>query len=460
MRTTAVWAAWRRAQYIAGFSAFFLVIVGWIYLSYFYQPPACFDNEQNGDETGVDCGGSCVRICAFSVQQPTVQWSRSFKVTDGLYNAVAYVENTNREAASPEVRYTFSLLDETGLIQEVSGTTILPPDGEYPIFEGRIETGQRVPTRTFIEIESVELWQPASMGREQFSVVERELESTDSRPRLNSTLRNNGLEEVSEVEVVATIFNSEGTALATSRTFVDNFAPRSDTNLFFTWPEPIAPTLKSCEIPTDVVVAIDVSGSMNNDAADPPQPLTAVKEAATRFINRLGSNDQSGVVTFATNGRVIRELAADGSLAAGAVSSIVIDPKEETGSTNTGEGIGMATTELASTRHNDNARKVLVVLTDGLATAPGTSEEAEAFALEKSLAAKDAGIDIYSIGLGESVNMEFVSDLASASTQAFQAISSGEVDRIYQTITSSICEQGPAVIDIVPKSTSGFVPLR
>lgn len=451
---------WRRMQYFAGFAIFFLAIGAWIYFTYFYQAPTCFDNAQNGDEAGVDCGGACVRICAFSVEQPTVEWARAFRVTKGLYNAVGYVENTNREAASPHVNYTFSLFDDAGLIKEVKGTTILPPDGLYPIFEGRIETGSRVPTRTFLTLDPVEFWQPATAGRDQFTVVDRELSNTDSRPRLDSTLRNNDLLEATEVEVVATIFNAEGTALAASRTFVDNFAGRSDSNLFFTWPEPIAPTLKSCEVPTDVLVVIDVSGSMDDDGNDPPQPLTAVKEAAARFINRLGTNDQSGVVTFATAAATLRPLSNDTAGAAAVVGGITIPTGAASSYTNTSEGIAAAAAELQSANHNENARKVMVMLTDGLATAPGTNEEADAAALSAALAAKDAGINVYAIGLGANVNMDFITSVASAPEQAYQALSSADIDRIYQTITGAICEQGPAVIDIVPKSAAGFVPLR
>jgi Mg-chelatase subunit ChlD len=460
MRTTALWAFWRRTQYFTGFAVFFLAVGAWVYFTNFYQGPNCFDGKQNGDEAEVDCGGSCVRICSFSVNEPEVKWSRAFRVTDGLYNAVAYVENSNRLAASSEVRYKFSLFDAAGLITEVSGTTILPPDGLYPIFEGRVSTGNRVPTRTFIEIEPIDVWQPSDMGREQFSVVERALADTDSRPRLDAVLRNNGLEEVREVEVVATIFDQSGTALASSRTYVDNFAPRSDTPLVFTWPEPIAKTLRSCEVPTDVVLAIDTSGSMNNDQPEPPEPITSVKEAAARFINRLGDKDQAGVVTFATAASLVHAMSGDRSTAAGAVAAIAIDPKEEAGFTNTGEGIAAAALELSSSRHNDDARKVLVLLTDGLATAPGNESEAEAKAITDALAAKDTGIQIYTIGLGVSVKMEFLEQLASSAESSFQAVSAADVDRIYRDITSSICEQGVAVIDIVPKSTSGFLPLR
>lgn len=460
MRTTAAWAAWRRSQYLGSFAIIIIAVLGWIYFAYFHQEPTCFDGRQNGEEQAVDCGGNCVRICSLGVSEPTVKWSRSFKVTNGVYNAVAYVENTNREAASGEVLYTFTLYDEAGIITTREGVTILPPDGLYPIFEGRIETGRRTPTRTFIEIKPVEVWQPSVAGREQFSIVQRTLTSADSRPRLDAVLRNNGLEEVREVEVVATIFDARGTALASSRTFVDNFAPRTDTQLFFTWPEPIATTLRSCEIPTDVLLAIDVSGSMNNDQVDPPEPITSVKDAAASFVSRLGEKDQVGVVTFATDASITSPLSNNLASAATLIREILIDAGEEQGYTNTGRGLEVAAEELNSVRHNADARKVLVLLTDGLATAPGDTEESEAFAFDVASTIKNSGIEIYTIGLGQSLNMDFVRGVATTPEYAYQALTRENVDSIYKTITSSLCEEGAAVIDIVPKSTSGFVPLR
>lgn len=451
---------WRRTQYLIGFLLFFALLGGWIYVSKFKVEPTCFDNKQNGDEAGVDCGGSCVRICAFTVSQPTVKWSRSFKVSDGLYNAVAYVENTNREAASAKVDYTFTLYDNAGLIATVDGTTILPPDGQYPIFAGRIGTGNRVPTNTFIELEEPEVWQPAALGRDQFVVSRRTLSNADERPRLDATIENTSLEEAKQVEVVATIFDASGTALATSRTIVDNFAPRSKRDVTFTWPLPIAKTVRSCEVPSDVLLAIDVSGSMNNDQASPPEPLTSVKEAAARFVNRLGDEDQAGVLTFATNAKLAAPLSISASTAANVINNIAIDPAEETGSTNTAAGLLGATSELTSDRHNTDARKVLILLTDGLATAPGTVEEAERAAQTAASSTKLSDINIYTIGLGEGVNMPFLQGLASMPEQAYQALNKTQVDQIYRAITGAICEDGPAVIDIVAKSEAGFVPLQ
>ena len=211
-------------------------------------------------------------------------------------------------------------------------------------------------------------------------------------------------------------------------------------------------------MPTDVVLAIDLSGSMNNDQADPPEPISSVLTAAEAFVMRMQSGDQAGVVTFATNANTEQVLTNNIAEVADTVESLEIDPSEERGSTNTGEAINQALSELISARHNTAARKVLVLLTDGLTTAPG--EDPDAYALAAASEAKAAGINIYTIGLGEQVNMEFVRQLASSRNQAYQAISRSQINDIYETITGDICEDGAAIIDIVPKTNASFAPLQ
>lgn len=453
-----IWAFWRRVIYGGGFCLFWLGIFTTIYIVYFHVPPSCFDGRQNADERGVDCGGSCVRICAFDVVSPTITWGRAFPGNNGMYNVVAYVENKNRSAATPEMRYTISLYDASGLIAERSGTTIVPPDSSYPIFEDRIDTNGRTPTQTFVEIEPSSLWVPAPNAASQFTISNRSLSGVDFKPRLNATIYNNDLDEAKEVEVVATIFDRDGNALTASRTFVDRLDGLSSQDIVFTWPGPIAKTLKSCEVPTDVVLAIDLSGSMNNDQDNPPEPVTSVLKAAFAFVKRLGPDDQAGVVTFATDAAVALGLTPDKDAAARKIASLRIDPAEEVGSTNTGDAFYESGIELTSMRHNGEARKVLILLTDGLATAP--DEEPESYALAQAEVLKNFDINIYTIGLGQQVNMDFVTAAASNPAQAYQAVSINDLDRIYETITAAICEQGPSVIEIVPKSDALFTPLR
>jgi len=454
MKLSRPWAFWRRVQYGLGYLSFLTAIFTGVYFIYIYQAPTCFDRTQNDTEIGVDCGGVCTRICAFTVTPPTVVWAKSFEVIKGQYNAVGYVENKNIAAGTPAIGYIFKLFDETGLITERTGTTVLPPDSTYPVFEGRINTSNRVPTKTTLELIPAELWYPSNFGREQFKTVDLALVEAGTRPKLNVKMENTELVEARDVEVVATIFDARGNPLTASQTFVDIFPARGQTDLVFTWPYPIAKTLRSCTVPTDVVIAIDLSGSMNNDGGTPPQPITGVLTAASTFASQLRPLDRVAVVTFASSSSIPVSLGGDAQGAGAAIKRLSIEPKEETGNTNTGAGIAAARAELNSVRHNLDARKIIVLLTDGLATAPGNNPEE--FAKTEATLLKADGITLYTIGLGAGVNMDFLRIIASESQSAFAAPTVATLEDIYKKITGAICEDGAARIDVIPKAASNF----
>lgn len=454
MVDTRIWAYRRRMTIIGTFATLVFLLLVFLFFKFIYAAPNCFDNSRNGDERGVDCGGSCLRICAIDTQAPVVRWVQSFKIVDGQYNAVAYIENPNVVASTPMLGYTITLADANGVITERIGTTILPPDNVYPIFEGRIMTGSRVPTKTTITLSTPDLWLPAVQAREQFSLVDRGgIKNADAAPTLQSSLKNNGLVPAKNVEIVTTVFGADNTPLTASRTFVD-FDPETVTDVVFTWPEPIATTIRSCEVPTDVILAIDLSGSMNNLGGVPAEPLATVKKAAESFVNRLGRNDRVGVVTFATNASMVASLTPNPARVSPVISRLDIAPAEETGSTNSGAGLALALQEFSSDRHNPDARKVLVLLTDGLTNEP--EPDPEVFALSQARVLIDNQVEIYTIGIGEEINTTFLRNMASSPDNMFTTLSTEQIDRIYRTITEDICEVGAARIDILPKSDTFF----
>ncbi len=453
-----MWAFWRRVQYGTGYFFILTSMIVGVYFLYFYQAPTCFDNKLNGEELAVDCGGACTRICAFTVRPPKVVWAQSFPANVGQYNAVAYVENANKHAGTPALNYTFTLKDREGVIVTKSGTTILPPDSTYPIFEGRIDTQGRTPTETILTLEPADMWLPYAYGRAQFRTSDLALSGADARPRLNARIENNELTSAKNVEVVATIFDARGNPLTASQTFIPELVGRSGRDIVFTWPRPIAKTLRSCEVPTDVVVAIDLSGSMNNDGTNPPEPISSVLTAAETFVGQLRRDDQVSLVTFATEGRIDLPLTTDTAAARSEIKSLVIDPKEERGSTNTGDALIKAQAELNSTRHNTDARNVVVLLTDGLATAPG--EDPETFALEAAAKLRTDDITVFTIGLGTAVNMDFLRGVATTPDQAYAAPETSTLSSIYSAITAAICEDGAARIDVIPKTGDNFAPLE
>lgn len=452
-----IWAFWRRVQYTIGFFLFLFIVGGGLYALYGYTPATCLDQKKNGDETGTDCGGRCARICTFDVKEPYVAWVRSFRATDGFYNAVAYVENRNANAGSPRVAYTIRLYDKAGLIAERTGTTEFPPNTLYPIFEGRIATGDRVPMQTTIEFDGDQVWVRAVLEEEQFSLVRRELTGVDDKPVLTATLKNGALDEVLDVDVVATIFNREGTALTASRTKIPVFSPRSTREVTFTWQEPIAKTIRSCEVPSDVILGIDLSGSMNNDGGTPPEPITSVLRSAEAFTGRLGEQDQLGLVTYATDARVVSPLTSTHTMVGSTIRGLVIAPADEQGSTNTGDAIHRAREELTSERHSADARKVLILLTDGLATGPG--EAPEDYAREAARLLKAENIELFTIGLGKDLNEAFLTELATDPKHYFRAPTTATLGQIYEDITGALCEEGAAVIEILPKPSADYTPI-
>lgn len=444
------WAFWRRVQYASGMAAVCAVFLAVGYVSWFYAPPSCSDGRQNGDERGVDCGGACDRVCALDTVEPVVAWSRAFRIAEGRYNAVAYVENRNGMFGTADLSYTFLFYDEGGaLIAERTGVTTLPPDGVYPIFAGPIQTDRAI-ARAFIELETITEWEVMEAGREQFEVRDRTLQSADASPRLSARIYNTSLEDAEDVEIVATIFDARGNALTSSQSTVPLFAGREERTVVFTWPEPIAKTVRSCEVPSDVILAIDLSGSMNDDGGTPPEPITSVLDAATAFVGRLRAGDQVGLVTYATTAEQPRGLAGISDEIGAAIRALRITPAAETGATNIGDALRLAGAELNSIRHDENARKVVVVLTDGRANAPG--EDPEAYAIEAARTLHGEDVEVFAIGLGTNVNEEFLAAIASSEERRYLAADAANLDAIYRSISTALCEEGAAVIDIVAKT--------
>ncbi len=472
------WAFWRRVQYGSGLLVFLTAIGSLLYYSYFYQSPTCFDEVQNGTELGVDCGGGCVQICPFAVTLPQIMWAESFKVIDGQYNAVAYIENKNSTAAAPVMSYKFTLFDGEVVIAERSGKTILPPSSVLPIFEGRIVTTDgRIPTKTILELEPIDLWLPATVNRNEFKTLGIELLGADLKPRLKAKVENTDLSEARNVEVVATIFNRSGQPLTASQTFIDVFPSRSTKEIVFTWPNSIAKTVRSCDVPSDIIMVLDRSGSMASDGGSPPEPLESAKQAAKSFVGLVRSTDLIGFLSYANtpSSPIEQTLTATAETVKESIQATVMG-KDGVQYTNMGSAFESALLELLSPRHRADARKVIVFLTDGDVTRPlnpetglADREYAAAFAREKALEAKAADVTIYTIGFGDFFSgksseverdIDLIKDLASDPALFFTAPTVADLKSVYQEIAVDLCEEGPTRIEVITKTSTNFAPLQ
>ena len=442
-------------MYLSGiFIPLFLIIIT-VFFFVWYEEPTCFDGKKNGDEVGIDCGGSCRILCQSQALSPEVLWSRAFQIVPGVYNLVAYIENPNIQSEVLVAPYSFKVYDQNNqLLLERTGVTKISQRKTFAIFEGTVRTDGKIPSRVVFEFTRELSWQKTGEPEPDIERQSTVLTGTNETPRIDAVLENDSLDDLEEVEVVSIIFDSNNNAIHSSRTIIENFVRGTVRKIVYTWPEPFDAGIGVCATPVDVSLVVDRSGSMNDDGDVPPEPLTTVKEAAKVFIESLSDQDQISVVSFATEGSLDSRLTTNSVTAQNAISSVVIGPDENNQHTNIFDGLMVAHNELVSEKDNPNASNVIVLLTDGIASRPldpNNPSHAEDSAIDFSNQIKQTGTEIYTIGLGENINNDFLKTIATGQQYFYTAPTRDDVQAIYEQIATAICKKGPNVIQIIPR---------
>ena len=255
------WASKRQLIILSGVVSVTLIIVGFILWPYIFKAPTCSDNLQNQGEVGIDCGRPCAKLCRVQVNDLKVLWTRAFKVTDGVYDALAYVENQNFDAALKKVVYTFSLYDTNNiLVAKRVGRTYVTPNGKISIFEGAIRTGSRIPKRAMIDFEEIPDWVKVPQKASLLSLGSRDIrvEDIDSRPIVSASIVNGSIYNLNDIEVTAILYDDRDNVFAVSRTMLDSLGKSSTGRAVFTWSLPFDNSPKRIEIiPRVDVFSID-----------------------------------------------------------------------------------------------------------------------------------------------------------------------------------------------------------
>jgi hypothetical protein len=245
------WSTRRKVFYL-GMLAFFVIFVLFIvFQTFFNEKPTCFDGKQNGEEAGIDCGGSCQQICSFQADEVSVFWSRAFEVVPGRYNAVAYLENKNINSLVQRVNYRFRFADTNNVyIASREGTAYIPPTGKFAIFEPAIGTGTSVPVYTSFEFTQAPAWQQARadiLSQVRIITSEYVFENSTS-PKLTAKIKNNSLLEIPNINIIVILYDKDGVAINSSRTFVDLLEREEEEDLVFTWPDSFDREVSNIEI--------------------------------------------------------------------------------------------------------------------------------------------------------------------------------------------------------------------
>ncbi len=446
------WSSKRKFYYGGSVALVLVVIFSFAFFNFFYKAPMCSDGKKNGDETGVDCGGSCTNLCSGDTIMPIIYWSKAFNISGNVYNIAAYVENPNLNSSNPKATYEFKIFDDKNiLLGSRKGETFIPQNKKFIVFEPGFVITNKKPKYVEFDFTSFSPWQKNTAKEADLNVKYSPLSGTSTAPRIDGTISNASQKSVDSLELVALVQDSQENAVAVSRTFVDNLAKGTSQDFVFTWPKPFDLGVESCTSPLDITLALDRSGSMQSEGANPPEPFSTVKSTAGDFVKALSDNDKVSVVSFGNTAREEISLSSDLQSVLNTISNLFLSTTtlEQTDIT---DSLVLASQELTVSDKGD-AKKAIILLTDGVPTSPTKTGEND---YPKTSATRVAGeinqdglISLYTIGLGKDVSESFLKSLVSDDSHYFFAPTKNDLSAIYKNISSSLCTKKPSVVNII-----------
>lgn len=244
--------SWSQRRKIT-FSAILLFCFGaaaiLFFFAFLYQKPSCSDGKRNQNELGVDCGGPCSRLCGIQTSSPIVDWARVFRVREGIYNVLAYVENPNFPAVVESAPYIFKLYDENNiLVYEVRGSVFIPAKKVFGVFESGIYVGSRHPTRVFFEFTEDLTWEASQFIEPKLSLLGQFVSDEQIAPRIEAELKNETVFPISNIEATVIVYDKQENAITSSETQIERLEAGDIYPLVFTWPEPFSSDVGRIEI--------------------------------------------------------------------------------------------------------------------------------------------------------------------------------------------------------------------
>ena len=243
------WAARRKFIIEAILVAIAVAVIAVVLIATLYKTPSCFDGKQNQGEAGIDCGGPCPYACSPDETAPAVRFARAVSPQPGRSDLIAYVDNSNNDAELVNAKYTVEFYGpEQNVIAQKSGVVTIPPSTTMPIFIPDFYQGSSVVSQVFLTPDPASFrWLRTKSKQIEPVPQDVQIQSTGT-PKITAMLSNPTAQTLSNVTVVATVFNAQNNAIAASQTVVQTLAPQSSQPIIFTWNVPFNGTAARVEI--------------------------------------------------------------------------------------------------------------------------------------------------------------------------------------------------------------------
>jgi len=223
----------RRVKQIV-YSTFYLIVlicfVSAFYFVFIKPAPTCFDNVQNQNEEGIDCGGPCARFCLPHDLKPidVVDRIYKFEPDSAHLSLLARISNPNLGYAAKNFSYSFLLYDDKGvLVQSFSGNSFIYAGEVKYIAVPNVAAPLTSFSRIDFKLENPK-WVPALEFGSQPQIA---LRGTEARISNNNSLAtegqivNNDTLLFPSVKIVVVFKGQLGQLTGVSETEINNLAP-------------------------------------------------------------------------------------------------------------------------------------------------------------------------------------------------------------------------------------------
>lgn len=219
------------------------LVVFLVYRNLNAAPPTCFDNIQNQDETGVDCGGGCI-ACDIKNLTPlnVVGTPRILLLPAANKQVVLFeVENQNTTHHAMQFTYTLTITDKTGaMVESLNGADTLFAGEHRYMFDPRVLTPARTIGNISVVLSDPE-WRPANEVSPSALSLSNLKTDTSNGLSVSGIVKNGSTFSAQNVKLIAILRTTSGTELFASQVILTSVSGFGSTT--FTIPFPSDKTL-------------------------------------------------------------------------------------------------------------------------------------------------------------------------------------------------------------------------
>ncbi len=238
-----------------------LALLSWgFYGLFLHKAPTCFDNQQNQNETGIDCGGMCKAACLEVLTGEALQFKEVAFVPGGeeSYDVLGRVYNPNDVVGASSFHYTFQLKGASGqVLATKEGDNFILPQETKSLIEIRLVTKEK-PVTVTVETSAV-VWERFSGYRERpaISIYQKRYDQLASGVGFGAAtglVVNESPYDFRSIYVKVILRDAGGLPLAFNTTRQDALKAGDQRDFRLLWPNPFPGKVEKIDMEVDADV--------------------------------------------------------------------------------------------------------------------------------------------------------------------------------------------------------------